>query len=390
MMPRKPVKLMLLGCLFFVLPLWQGGAESFFLQTLRPKDARTMALGGTYGTTSRGYGTLYGNPAGFSLGKAQFATFSSLWIYAPLSEKNIHTLLGSGSKEENLHTLEEILLSNGFGGGALAGLGISGNNLGLGITLITDNYGKGETGAQDPSLYSQTQGNLIIGMAVPLTIGSATLAIGGDVRPFFRIEGNTSAMALIQNFVAGGIPQVFTGMLDKEGRFGVGLALDLGLLVQFDRLEMGLTVRDIGFPFPMGTVTYQETLQSFAALSLPRSKGSLTDSAQPIPEVNLGFRWAPYGVPGILEPLLLLEIQDPISVFMDGASWWNLLHLGLEVKTLSFLSLRTGFNKGWISGGLALNLTFCTIEGAIFTEELGLQWGSQPRSGFSLTAALHF
>ncbi|MCX7655574.1 MAG: hypothetical protein N2Z76_03505, partial [Treponemataceae bacterium] len=170
-MPQNPVKVLVLGYVFFMLPLWQSGAEDTFLKPLAPKDARTMALGGTYGATSRGYETLYGNPAGFSLGKAQFSTFSSLWVYAPLSGKNIHTLLGFFPKEENQYNLEEILHSNGFGGGALVGLGISGNNIGLGITLITDNYGKGETVQQDTSFYSLTQGNLIVGMAVPLTLG---------------------------------------------------------------------------------------------------------------------------------------------------------------------------------------------------------------------------
>ncbi|MCX7655575.1 MAG: hypothetical protein N2Z76_03510, partial [Treponemataceae bacterium] len=219
---------------------------------------------------------------------------------------------------------------------------------------------------------------------------SAILAIGENIRPFFRIEGTPQATTIIQDFVAGGIPKVFIGMLDKEARFGVGLALDAGLMVQIGHLEMGLTVRDMAFPFSMGTVTYQETLHAFSSLSLPRKKGPTTTSVQLVPDVHLGFRWAPYGLPGLLEPMVLLEIQDPISVVTEGSSVGNLFHLGFEVKTLSFLSLRMGLNKGWFSGGVALSLVFCTIEGAIFTEELGLERGAQPRSGFSLTTTLHF
>ena len=75
----------------------------------------------------------------------------------------------------------------------------------------------------------------------------------------------------------------------------------------------------------------------------------------------------------------------------DGiGSALDLLHAGAEVRLLSFITLRGGINRGWLSAGAGVRLIFIDLNFAVFTEELGALPGDDPRSGVALQAAIRF
>jgi hypothetical protein len=110
----------------------------------------------------------------------------------------------------------------------------------------------------------------------------------------------------------------------------------------------------------------------------------------PRPFISAGLAWRPRLVPHVVDPALFFEIQDPVSICMDQASVWKLIHLGTEVKLVNMISLRAGLNEGWLSAGLGFDLFFFKLDAAIFTEELGKHPGDQPRTGIVLEAAIRF
>ena len=88
------------------------------------------------------------------------------------------------------------------------------------------------------------------------------------------------------------------------------------------------------------------------------------------------------------DPRLHGELRDPVTVFADGKSPWNLIHVGADARILKFLVARVGINAGYLSAGLGLDLVLLKLDAAVFTEELGIRAGDRPRTGFSVGARI--
>ncbi len=75
------------------------------------------------------------------------------------------------------------------------------------------------------------------------------------------------------------------------------------------------------------------------------------------------------------DSLFAIEFQD-IGTTRRLASFWKKLHLGGETHLLvKMLSVRAGFNEGYISGGLGLDLPLFKFDVATYGEELGANTG---------------
>jgi hypothetical protein len=107
--------------------------------------------------------------------------------------------------------------------------------------------------------------------------------------------------------------------------------------------------------------------------------------------VTLGASISP--ITGALSKLVdvtvVAEIQDPINVYLDKSSVWNVFHLGVEADFLGGLfALRTGLNKGWISLGAGIDLLILDLNIALFTEEMGPRPGDSPRTGIAAEVSI--
>ncbi len=350
------------------------------------KDARSIAMGGAFNALSSGYQSLYGNPAGFALGRGMLtlANVTTWGFIRPTTAQiaQLQSIAAPGATSgDYLNAANQLITGNGLGAGAAAGIGWTGSGLGLGVTAVSEEYAHGLTllGTQFKSV---TQINAIAGMAITLGPEDFNLKVGGDLRPFARIDATIPASDLITTLVNNG--DIGALLQSKEANFGLGLAADLGAIFTMGPLSAGLSIRDIAPSFAFGSAKIGDILSSGGSPTY-----TTTDQGQFLPNVAFGLGYSPRFIPGIIDPSLYFEVQDPIRALKENDSVWNLLHVGGELRLLSFVYLRGGINQGWLTAGLGVNLLILEIDGAVFTEELGHHPGDFPRSGVAANIRLH-
>ena len=354
---------------------------------LIPKNAKSMAMGGVFTSIATAEFSFFGNPAAFAVPKGTLTVVSTdAWAYIKPTISNIASSIGALQEANPLPALARRMPGNGgLGGGASASFGYAGNGLGLGAFATTDNFGAGYS-IPGAVLTSDTEVGAVIGLGLPFQIFGSTLNIGGDIRPFYRAR-TQKPIAIMSSLTSGG------DILDQMTvDAGFGLAMDLGASLQLGSFGFGFAVRDIAPSFPVWTGSFNQLITSLKKGTLP----STTDAkakAVFLPSVTAGMSWNPRLWPGFVDPALYLEFQDPVAMVSnwDGfGSALNLLHAGVEVRLLSFLMLRGGINRGWLSAGGGVRFAFFDMNAAVFTEELGALPGDRPRSGLSVQAAVRF
>jgi len=359
---------------------------------LTPKNAASMALGGSFTSIPTAEFSFFGNPAAFAAPKGTLTLISAdAWAYVKPTSDNLAVLSEMGKDDSNLAALVGSLMptNNGIGAGASVGLGYAGKGLGIGVFALSDNWAAGDT-VPSAVLVTDTQISAVVGLGIPLEFGdSVRLTIGGDLRPFYRIRGSTSLSDVLMNMQS---EESEENTIPVDLNAGFGLAADLGAHLQLGSLGIGLAIRDIAPPFAVWSGTLDKLIDSLNAGSLPKPEADSTNAVF-VPSITAGLSWKPTLLPGIVDPAVYFELQDPVAVFQnaDGiGTALNLLHLGAEVKVVKIFALRAGLNRGWISLGAGIKLFFLDVNAAVFTEELGALPGDKPRSGFSLSTAIRF
>lgn len=367
-----------------------GGAV--FAQTqvnsVSPKDASSMGMGGTFKVFSTGYDTFFGNPAGFGSKKGEL-TIADLntWVYVKPTQENIKAaqkIIG-GDDSGMISTIEKLVVENGFGAGASLGLGWAGKGFGLGLTMVTDEIATGSSllGAK---LVSQTQANLTVGLAVPFQLGPVAFSVGADARAFYKLNSDPASgwpfNAIVTDiFVNNKEPMEAIENLDVLG--GYGFALDAGATIGLGPFMIGAMVRDLGLEMNMEQAKVKDVLNSG---EIPMD-GSIVYQLKPIITTGLGFKLDL----GLIVPSVYVEADDPLALINEGFdSIWGNLHAGAELRLLRFLALRAGLNQGYLSLGVGLNILFLKVDAAVFTEEVGVNPGDFGRTGIALQAAIRF
>jgi hypothetical protein len=375
---------------FCALILASQGFAQISLSGLSPKDPRSMGMGGAFRVFAKGYSAFFGNPVGF-IGPNSF-TFGdvSTWLYMKPYPREILDLLtiyqGEATEDEYRNTLGALIAGNGFGGGGSLGFGWSGGGFGLGMTFITDTIITGTT-YDDASMEIKNQLDGIIGVAWPLDVGPFTITFGVDMRAFYRLDSRgswpfgslTSAL-----FKDDGFKELISL---QNARGGYGLALDSGATLSFGPLTAGVMIRDYGYKFLMSDTTVGEILDKKA----PPFTGSILYALTPTYVAGLSL---------VLQNTNALiasfhaEVENPIG-FVEAAktdfeSSLNLIHVGMELEILKFLSLRAGFNKGLFSLGFGLDFALLEVDAAIFTEPAAGFPAGYGRTGVALQSALRF
>lgn len=357
------------------------------LDAASPKDPRTMAMGGAFVAMSEGYQSFFGNPADYA-GEREFTLASANpWVYISPTTDNISALTEAvANGDVSVDSLSNLITTNGLGAGLNFGTGITGGGLGLGLVGGFDAYVQGKTaigatGTLDGQLA------VIVGIGLPVPLFGLDMSVGGNLRPFLRLTGPIEATELL-------------GLLGSDSKepllnmgvdVGFGLAADLGVKVRFGRLlSVGLAIRDISTEQIFAESTLGDTLDSLGTGKLPAGV-EVAYSVLPNIALGLSLRPLPAGLSGLIDVLLVAELQDPLSVAADDKSFMHMVHLGTEVDLLNgFVTLRGGLNKGYISLGAGLDLAIMEFNISVFTEELGLFLGDKPRTGVSAEFAFRF
>ncbi len=381
-MNKKAIMLVLIVAL--------GGA--IFAQTqvnsVSPKDASSMGMGGTFKVFSTGYDTFFGNPAGFGSKKGELTIADiNTWVYVKPTQENIQAAqdIISGDDSGMMSTIERLVIENGFGAGASIGLGWAGKGFGLGLTMVTDEIATG-TSLLGAKLVSQTQANVTVGLAFPFRLGPVDFSVGADARAFYKLNSDPASgwpfNTIITDIVVNNKdPMETIETLDVLG--GYGFALDAGATIGLGPFMVGAMMRDLGLEMNMEKAKVGDVLNSG---EIPMD-GTIVYQLKPIITAGLGFKLDL----GLIAPSAYVEADDPIALISEGFdSIWGNLHAGAELRLLRFLALRAGLNQGYLSLGVGMNILFLKVDAALFTEEIGVNPGDFGRTGVAIQAAVRF
>jgi len=374
------------------------------LDAVAPKDARTLAMGGAFVAMSTGYQSLYGNPAAFADKTIDLTLASAtMWTYFMPTQANVaaaqelvSAIESMNESEDGLATvisgMSDFITGNGLGAGAAVGLGWVGKGLGIGVIANGEAYlsGPNVLGAVG-TVDAQVAG--VVGVGLPLELFGLRLSVGGDIRPYVRLTGDIGSNELFTLMGMGsGTETVDNPFMSLPLDMGFGLAVDIGARLDLGSLlSVGLAIRDITTKQNYSQTTVGELTDALSAGNLPGFGDEIAYAV--IPNITLGVsvRPIPDGLRKVIDVELIGEIQDPITVYLDHAQFWNVLHVGAEADLLGgLLSVRAGLNKGWISFGAGIKLLIAEVNIALFTEELGRRPGDHPRTGVALEGAIRF
>jgi len=378
------------------------GAEelkTYLEPEFRPRLPEIMAQGTSFTANAHGFGSLFTNPAGFAMKGGDFtllATNAALRLNPFQFQEDMQAL--NVNPQENPMGLIDVFsrqLGSGIGASSYAGMGVVGKGLGIGLitTVEADAQGKTLMGTEAP-VYGTFA--LPIGFAINLEpVENYKLAIGGDIRPMYRMAVETNAQQLLSLVTPSKEGEEETNPLEGVMvRSGTALAFDVGAILQLDTLKVGLSVRDLfGTPFKYSNSSLQSYLED------TEEEPVEVEDTYLIPMMaRLGVAYAPHFDIFILsDPVLHAEYEIPFipldsagEPIEDPGSVYTHLNMGGEIKFLKFIAIQGGLTSGYLTGGIGIDLLFIELNLAGYTEEYGPHAGDNPGSGVSVEVALRF
>ncbi len=357
-----------------------------------PMSPEVMAQGGAFTANAHGYNALFYNPAGFAMpGGSLTVASSTVWVYGNPFEF-CRTMGSSGSDPLDDFVAQETT-RGGFGFGFSGGIGYVGSGLGLGAVLNIDSYLYGSSASSARGDINATLA-FIAGLALPVDLFGLKVTFGLDIKPLVRISAPfdiTTAFAMLNAIKSGGDP--LAPLMQVPARHGYGFGIDLGAIVELDRLKLGISVRDfLGTRLIYREHNFGDILNSLqSTVGFPAGGAELTGYMIPM-EVSVGAAYHPDlgSLKSTIDPVFQAELGDILGVIRDGRSPLSLLHLGVEAGLFSIFTLRAGLNQGYLTLGGGVKLLFLDLNWAYFTREMGRYLGDRPNTGMTMEAAIRF
>lgn len=359
-------------------------------------NGRTAALGGRHRALADDFQTLFANPAGLLELESQFS-YSQLGVRVTGPVFSIASLVLEGFGGADITTMlakpsVQELLRSIYARFSLAGpvsFGYVGGGMGFGLYndthLILQSSGSSSLEIRAGERFL-LRGGYAIGIPLPAAWNSR-LAAGIGLNGYVRGDSVISASLLTLSSVIGSFgPQLLS---DSPFELVSGIGLDAGLrYVWRDTLAAALTVDNVYAP---NVVVAYPTTSSFLE-STGSAEAPVYDTAAP--EISLGLAYTPSigRVERYVQDLtVVLDYADIFDFWIDPASAQNIvlkLALGVEATFLEVLSIRAGVGQGLLAAGIGVDLTYVTLNAAMFGTELSSEPGLRPV--YNLTIGLEF
>ncbi len=333
-----------------------------------PFSAHEAALGGTHVAEAEGVSTLVSNPAGFRSvdPELSIATVTvSIYDAAPSMLDQIVT-----SQPDITPGIQRSTVN------LLGPLGIAYVGNGLGFGLFNSSNARTWTWGAYPAGRAVLMENLVLiagyAFRIPLPDAWASTLDVGLSFPVF-LAARSDAAVDIRGVFSGALAPLDV-VMSQPFSLSSGIGIEAGILYSWsDTFFAGLAFRDLAMT----------TWESFPSLASYLAGTTTVARNVPLPlDVSFGVRWTP-------RIKNLFRSVDGLSIMADYGDIFDwliyppgatnpLLHIGLgaELTLLQIVKLRLGFYQLLPSGGIALDLSFITIEAAVFGRELSAQpWG---------------
>lgn len=362
-------------------------AQSFTPVKPEIVSARLAGFGGAYSALQAGFDTLSTNPAALS-------TVDREWSVARLAVNASGPLFDFGTVLEADELTTGILDLVSKNEGIHLGSSITGP---IAFGMVDRNFGFGvfNRSVVNASIPSITSANVLVGEELQLvgaygldviTVKKHAFSVGLQLKGFFQtfLTKSGTAVAVLASFTGsdGFKPELIPTVL------ATGFGLDAGILYRFGSiLNVGVVCRDAFTPVYVSKyATFENYLDGVPAgetksdLLEPDIDAGVTVQI-PVPETWVtisGFRF-------MMDYRNILDRFKPASrnPILDAA-------IGTEIELLDVVSLRAGINDAYLSSGLGLDLTFFTIDFAMYGRELGLEPGKRPLLNMELAISMEY
>jgi hypothetical protein len=369
-------------------------AQSFLFGGMQFPSSRMDALGGAHVALADDISTLLTNPAGFRQAEPQFSIAEvtanlagPVFSIADLAKRvtgggNLLTLLADPTVKA--------LLTSLYAAGTLNGplsFGYVGNGLGFGF--FNSSGVSFTTQGTIPVVTAQIQENVeLIGgytFSIPLPPSSlSTLDLGMTLKAFAQGDVTVSQSILdLLTFLTAPNANI---LMTQPFVLDVGIGVDGGVLYSWNKvISVGIVGRNLYTPIMRNTYG---SLSSFGTVAPALSYG-----IWPL-DLSAGIMFSPRLGPleeYITNLKLMLDYGDILDFLTHPATASNpLLHvgIGMELVMLRILSLRAGFDEGYFSAGLGLDLTIFHLNLTMLGSELSTEPGLRPV--YNLLAGLEF
>jgi hypothetical protein len=344
---------------------WDGAFFDLFQVPFSPREA---ALGGNHAAQADDISTLQSNAAGFrSVPPALSIGATSVSLYnGPIDSS------GVGSTVDIFGPLAIAYVGNGLGFGLFSDL--NANTLIYGPypgarSVVTENLVAIAGYAFRIPLPDQWQSTLDLGFSLPFFFAARSIT-NQDVRGLF------ASLITPLDFV-----------LNQPFKIAAGVSAEFGILYVWNNtFSVGIAGRNLA-------ITSWELYPTLADY-LQGGTPSLTTTPLPL-DISVGIRWSPpiKNLARSIDGFTLLADYNDIFDFLiypPGATN-PLLHLGLgmEITLLRVVKIRAGFFQLLPSGGLSLDLSFFTLDFAVFGRELSRQPWTSPVYGYMAGIRFH-
>ncbi|MDI6809411.1 MAG: hypothetical protein QME66_10580 [Candidatus Eisenbacteria bacterium] len=352
-------------------PLIAGDAA-----TTRLPVARTLGMGGAYLAIANDHNALYSNPAGLSRVRGMSISIPSISFHTnqdliDISQDVTDFIDEHESEFADFDSVTDDFLRGldpfddrwmSFAVDPLVDLVFP--HFGLGAYSTIDARFKIDRGIYQPRISVQVKNDMVgvVGISKSLGLLGKKMDIGVSAKYIQR--------RLLSESLSGTDASTF----DEESI--------QDMLDTLETAKTGLTF-DIGALYPLNGAT---TL----ALVLKDVAGKVDDETIPM-TVNVGIASRPAIlkiIPLFRNTVIAADVDD---IFGEG-SMLNRVHLGAETKfaLLPFITLRGGFNQGYPTYGLGLNLLIVRLDFAYYGEELGSKPGQIPQWNYFGTIKIGF
>lgn len=359
-------------------------------------NGRTAALGGRHRALADDFQTLFANPAGL-LELAPRFTYSQLGIRASgpvfsIASLVIESLGGADTATLLAQPSVQSLLRSIYARFSLEGpvaFGYAGAGMGFGVFNDTQLVLQ-STGASGLEIRAGERfllrGGYAIGIPLPAAWDSR-LAAGLGLNGYVRGDSVVSASLLT-------LPSVIDSfgpslLADSPFELVSGIGIDAGLrYVWRDTLAAALTVDNLYAPYVV--LTYPTT-SGFLDSSGSAGAPAYDAAAQ---EISVGVAYTPSigrAERYVQDLTVLFDYADIFDFWIDPANAENIvlkMGLGVEATFLDVLSVRAGLGQGLLAAGIGVDLTYLTLNAAMFGTELSSEPGLRPV--YNLAIGLEF
>lgn len=402
---------------------YTGFPDFFYPEaSFRPTSARIEAMGGAGVATANGGDALYYNPA--NLGARKFSiNLPSLTVtlFNPkgIIDKGIIesiTELDSDDPGAMFGIVKDYFDIVEAGKGEILttdiSLGFTAGGLGLSVDVQEQLHTHSEDGSfLSDKILAEVNAGISLGFGYRINVVPNILSIdvGAGVRFNYKAYTNRiGASELIALFSSDDDDDDVMQQLMGEIPLAAGWAIPIDVGVNFN-LPVGLTVsavaRDINGKYTMkkypGMGLWLNELTDLIGTDNPYEGPGDPDDIEEfefeVPwKLDFGIGWAPsFGkLDNFIKPTIGVDLVDTIAMFEkvgeDPNAFWEYFRAGAEVRLLSVLDVRAGFNQGYFSVGAGIDLFAVRVDASYYWREFGADIGDKPVDAFTVRVNLGF